>query len=60
MITVIRDYEKEAIDNLIKNWCETNFSLDEEHKILLFEKIFLCLKQYGILPKVEEIKLSKN
>ena len=58
MITIIRDYEKEAINDLIHKWESKNLCLSKEGKEQLFEQLFLCLKQYGKLPTVEGISVN--
>ena len=58
MITIIRDYEQKAIDTLISEYEKLNEVLEIEHKTNLFDKLFYCLRENNMLPKVEGIKIS--
>lgn len=59
MITIIRDYETKAINDLIDEWEHKNLCLSKDGREQLFDKLFLCLKEYGILPKVDGIKVNE-
>ena len=60
MITIIRDYEKEAIDNLITNWEKNNFKLCSAKREYLFGELFEFYCQNGVLPKWEHIKITEK